>query len=150
MLHICFCIFAFAVFFAYKITILTPNPIICQENHLPIRVLLEIILWSSLDPTDRASRGKKLNSLRAETRPYWLLYPLSPGVWSGALPLVECQQVFIEQMTQCEAPSTKTYTKKISKLLLLIWIKMSERYNDMGVRKMFKVKILSYHQLESS
>lgn len=140
MLHICFCIFPFAVFCAYNITIFAPSPIICQENHLPIRVLLEIISRGLLDPADRATREKKSNSLRAETWPYSSLYPLHPTAWHRALPLVDNQQVFIEQMTQCKAPSTKIFTRKVLKFFLLIWIKMSERWDNNRSKEKIKSK----------
>lgn len=84
--------------------------------------------------------GKKPNSLRTETGSYSSLYPLSPGAWSRALRLVDNQQVLIEQMTQCGAPSTKTFTRNVLKLFLPISIKMLESWGEVGSKEKIKNK----------
>ena len=140
-LHICFCLFAFAVFSAYNITILSLSPIICKENCLPIGVLWENITGNLLDPIGRAAR------LKERSPPPWgqnlclflTLYALSLGVWPRALHLVNSQQVLLSQWL-CEAPLTKTFTREVLKLFLLIWIKIPERWNEDRSKEKIKSK----------
>ena len=140
-LHICFCLFAFAVFSAYNITILSLSPIICKENCLPIGVLWENITGNLLDLIGRAAR------LKERSPPPWgqnlclflTLYALSLGAWPRALHLVNSQQVLLSQWL-CEAPLTKTFTREVLKLFLLIWIKIPQRWNEDRSKEKIKSK----------